>query len=103
MSSQRSPVTESGLVVPHARGSGAPSVGRASQEARQRGDRKVGTDDLVLDLLEELSIDGVLGVRLQDARDALDALDWEALGALDTGTDASPVPVPAVQVAHGQG
>ena len=70
----------------------------ASEEARRRGDRRVGTDHLVLGLLEEPSIEAVLGVRLEDARDALDALDREALGALgvDPGIDASPLPMHAV-------
>ncbi len=70
----------------------------ASEEARRRGDRRVGTDHLVLALLEEPSVEAVLSVRLQDARDALDALDREALDALgmDPGIDASPLPMHAV-------
>jgi ATP-dependent Clp protease ATP-binding subunit ClpA len=69
----------------------------ASEEARRRGNRRVGTDHLVLALLEEPSVEAVLSVRLQDARDALDALDREALDALGMGPgiDASPLPMHA--------
>lgn len=71
----------------------------ASEEARRRGDRRAGTDHLLLGLLEEPEIEAVLGVSLQEARDCLDSLDREALGALGVaeGIDAPPVrmhPVP---------
>ena len=71
---------------------------RAGEEARRRGDRRVGTDHLVLALLEDASIQAVLGVSLQDARQALASLDQEALGALGvaSGTDAPPLPTRAV-------
>jgi hypothetical protein len=39
----------------------------------------------LLGLLEEPSVEAALGVSLQDARDALDSLDREALGALGMG------------------
>jgi ATP-dependent Clp protease ATP-binding subunit ClpA len=58
---------------------------RASEEARSRGDRRTGTDHLLLALLEEPSIEGVLGVSLQQARQVLETLDDEALGALGMG------------------
>ncbi|HLY68050.1 MAG TPA: Clp protease N-terminal domain-containing protein [Chloroflexota bacterium] len=54
----------------------------ASEEARRRGDRRTGTDHLLLALFEDPSIELVLGVNLQQARQALDSLDQEALGAL---------------------
>jgi hypothetical protein len=38
---------------------------RASEEARRRGDRRVGTDHILLALLENPSIEAVLGVSLQ--------------------------------------
>ena len=41
---------------------------RASEEARRRGDRRTGTDHVLLALLEDPSIEGVLGVRLPQAR-----------------------------------
>ena len=45
---------------------------QASEEARRRGDRRTGTDHLLLALLEDPSIEAVLGVSLQQARQALD-------------------------------
>jgi hypothetical protein len=71
---------------------------RASEEARRRGDRRTGTDHLLLALLENSSIEVVLGVNLQQARQALDSLDHEALAALGlgSGADAPPLPMRAV-------
>ena len=71
---------------------------RASEEARRRGDRRTGTDHLVLALLEDPSTEVALGVTLQQARQALESLDQEALGALGigSGTDAPPLPMRAV-------
>jgi ATP-dependent Clp protease ATP-binding subunit ClpA len=67
---------------------------RASDEARRRGDRRTGTEHLLLALLEEPSIEVVLGVRLQQARQALASLDQEALNSvgLESGSDAPPLP-----------
>ena len=67
---------------------------RASEEARRRGDRRTGTDHLLLALLEDPSIEVMLGVSLQQARQALASLDQEALGALGMGScpDAPPLP-----------
>jgi hypothetical protein len=71
---------------------------RAGEEARRRGDRRTGTDHVLLALLEDPSIEVVLGVSLQQAREALESLDHEALGALGlgSGTDAPPLPMRAV-------
>jgi hypothetical protein len=71
---------------------------RAGEEARRRGDRRAGTDHVLLALFEDPSIDVVLGVNLQQARQALESLDHEALGALGlgSGTDAPPLPMHAV-------
>jgi len=71
---------------------------RASEEARRRGDRRTGTDHVLLALLEDPSIEVVLGVSLQQARHALESLDQEALGALGlgSGTDAPPLRMRAV-------
>jgi Clp amino terminal domain, pathogenicity island component len=68
---------------------------RASEEARRRGDRRTATDHLLLALLEDPSIEVVLGVSLQQAREALESLDHEALGALGlkSGSDAPPLPM----------
>jgi hypothetical protein len=71
---------------------------RASEEARRRGDRRTGTDHVLLALFEDPSIEAVLGVNLQQARQALESLDLEALGALGLGSgiDAPPLPMRAV-------
>jgi len=71
---------------------------RASEEARRRGDRRTGTDHVLLALLEHPSIEAVLGVSLEQARQALEALDHEALVALGlgSGADAPPLPMRAV-------
>jgi hypothetical protein len=71
---------------------------RAGEEARRRGDRRAGTDHLLLALFEDPSIEVVLGVSLQQAREALESLDREALGALGlgSGADAPPLPMRAV-------
>jgi hypothetical protein len=71
---------------------------RASEEARRRGDRRTGTDHVLLALFDDPSIEILLGVSLQQARQALESLDQEALGALGLGlgTDAPPLPMHAV-------
>jgi ATP-dependent Clp protease ATP-binding subunit ClpA len=71
---------------------------QASEEARRRGDRRAGTDHILLALLEDPSIEAVLGVSLQQAREALDSLDREALAALGLGSgiDAPPLAMRAV-------
>ena len=71
---------------------------RASEEARRRGDRRTGTDHLLLALLEDPSIESVLGVTLGQARRALDSLDQEALGTLGLGfgADAPVLPMRVV-------
>ena len=43
---------------------------RASEEARRRGDRRTGTDHVLLALWEDPSTEAVLGVSLQQARQA---------------------------------
>jgi len=71
---------------------------QAGEEARRRGDRRAGTDHVLLALFEDPSIEVVLGVSLQQARQVLESLDQEALGAvgLGSGTDAPPLPMRAV-------
>jgi hypothetical protein len=66
----------------------------AREEARRRGDRRVGTEHLVLGLLREPEIARVLGCDLGAAREALDALDRGALVAIgiDRALGAPPVP-----------
>jgi hypothetical protein len=71
---------------------------QAGEEARRRGDRRTGTDHLLLALLEDPSIEVVLGVTLQQARQAHEWLDHEALGVLGLGpgADAPALPMRAV-------
>jgi Clp amino terminal domain, pathogenicity island component len=71
---------------------------QASEEARRRGDRRTGTDHVLLALLEDPSIEAVLGVTLQQARQANESLDQEALSALGLGSsaDAPALPMRAV-------
>ncbi len=71
---------------------------RASEQAHSRGDRRTGTDHLLLALLEDPAIEAVLGVSLPQARETLAALDRDALGSLGLGggADAPPLPTRAV-------
>jgi hypothetical protein len=71
---------------------------QASEEARRRGDRRTGTDHILLALLEDPPVQAVLGVSLQQARQALDSLDRQALGTvgLGSGADAPALPMRAV-------
>ena len=67
----------------------------AREEARRRGDRKVGTEHLILGLLREPVLAQALGCDLQTARDALDAMDQDALAAVGIGAafNAPPIPI----------
>ncbi len=67
----------------------------AREEARRRGDRKVGTEHLILGLLREPALAQALGYDLQTARDALDAIDHDALAAvgIDAAFNAPPIPI----------
>ena len=71
---------------------------QGSEEARRRGDRRTGTDHILLALFEDPSIEVMLGVSLQQARQALESLDHEALATLGMGsdTDAPELPIRAV-------
>lgn len=62
----------------------------ASAEARRRGDRRLGTDHLLLGLLHETDLPAAraLGVSLEAARAASDALDMAALAAVGVGVEA---------------
>jgi hypothetical protein len=67
----------------------------AREEARRRGDRKVGTEHLILGLLRQPVLAQALGSDLQTARDALDAMDHDALAAVGIGAafNAPPIPI----------
>jgi hypothetical protein len=71
---------------------------QAGEEARRRGDRRTGTDHILLALLEDPPIQIVVGVSLEQAREALESLDHEALGALGLGfgNDVPTLPMRAV-------
>lgn len=62
----------------------------ATAEARRRGDRRLGTDHLLLGLLHEEDSPAAraLGVSLGAGRAASDALDLEALAAVGVGVEA---------------
>jgi Clp amino terminal domain, pathogenicity island component len=66
----------------------------AREEARRRGDRKVGTDHLMLALLYEPALAHALGCDLQRARDALEVMDQEALAAVGIGAALEAPPIP---------
>ncbi len=66
----------------------------AREEARRRGDRRVGTEHLVLGLLWDSAIEAALGVSLASARDALDSLDQDALGSLGIRGSLAAPPLP---------
>lgn len=66
---------------------------RAREEARRRGDRRVGTEHLLLGLVADPAIASLLGVTLESARQALEALDRQALAAVGI---ASGIHVPAL-------
>jgi ATP-dependent Clp protease ATP-binding subunit ClpA len=74
-----------------ARGPFATVVTAALEEARRRGDRRLGTEHLFLGLLHDPDSAKALGVELDSARTALDILDHEALKAigLDLGEPRS--------------
>jgi hypothetical protein len=67
----------------------------AREEARRRGDRKVGTEHLILGLLREPVLAQALGCDLHTARDTLDAMDHDALAAIGIGAafNAPPIPI----------
>ena len=71
---------------------------RASEEARRRGDRRTGTDHVLLALLEDPTLEVVLGVNLQQARQVLESIDHEALSSLgmSPGADVSELPMRVV-------
>ena len=71
---------------------------QAGEEARRRGDRRIGTDHLLLALFVDPLIEIVLVVSLEQACQALASLDHDALGTLGlkSGADAPPLPMRAV-------
>jgi len=69
----------------------------ALEEARLRGDRRIGTEHLLLGVLHDSGSVGVrsLGTDLEAARTALDVLDRSALAAIGIdvqGVERPPIP-----------
>lgn len=62
----------------------------ARQEAKTRGDRRVGTDHLLLGLLRDPEVERLLGVSLESSRAMLDSLDRTALAAVGIAADFDP-------------
>lgn len=67
----------------------ATAIKAAAEEARRRGDRRIGTEHLLLGLLvdQEEPPARALGIDLETARAALDALDGDALVAIGLDAD----------------
>ncbi|MCD4851954.1 hypothetical protein LN996_14130 [Arthrobacter sp. AK01] len=61
-------------------------VGYAMEEARSRGDKRMGTEHLLLGALHEPGPEAVLGVSLEDARKAASRLDATALKSIGLET-----------------
>jgi ATP-dependent Clp protease ATP-binding subunit ClpA len=69
----------------------------ATEEARRRGDRRLGTDHLLLGLLHDTESPAAkaLGVSLADARAAVDRLDAAALAAVGVQAETLGAGLPA--------
>ena len=65
-------------------------VTSALEEARRRGDRRMGTEHLLLGLLRHPPTATAVGVDLDAARAALDDLDHAALRSIGIDTDRVP-------------
>ncbi|WP_242884716.1 Clp protease N-terminal domain-containing protein [Actinomadura litoris] len=72
-------------------------VAAAVEEARRRGDRRAGTEHLLLALLRDPGAPAAeaLGVDLDGARDALDRMDRRALEATGVQLGEPPPPLPS--------
>jgi len=58
------------------------AVDGARHEAERRGDRRIGTDHLLIALLEDAAVARAAGIDAGDARRAAERLDREALAAI---------------------
>jgi ATP-dependent Clp protease ATP-binding subunit ClpA len=72
----------------------------AREEARRRGDRRVGTEHLLLALLMEPAVASALGVDLHTACVALDEMDRDALRAVGLDVTLDPPPLPDAEPAR---
>lgn len=75
------------------------TISRAAEEAARRGDRRVGTDHVLLGLLHDPDVAGMLGVDVERARAAAWDLDRTALAAI--GIELGDVPLPRSPVGAG--
>jgi len=58
------------------------AVTASAEEARRRGDRRIGTDHLLMGLLHDADTADVLGVTVEAAREKSAAMDRDALAAI---------------------
>ena len=72
----------------------------AREEARRRGDRRVGTEHLLLALLVEPEVASAVGVDPRTARVARDEMDREALRAVGLDITLDPPPLPDAEPAR---
>ncbi|WP_102192988.1 Clp protease N-terminal domain-containing protein [Microbacterium aurantiacum] len=70
------------------------ALAHAAEEATRRGDRRVGTDHLLLGLLHDPAIASHLGTDVEKARDAAEHLDRVALAAIGLDVEMTPAPIP---------
>jgi ATP-dependent Clp protease ATP-binding subunit ClpA len=75
------------------------TIARSADEAARQGDRRIGTDHLLLGLLHEPDIAAAIGVDVERARTAAWNLDQAALAAI--GIELGHVPPPSVPVSAG--
>jgi hypothetical protein len=75
-------------------------VTAALEESRSRGDRRLGTEHLLLGLLHDPDSARALGKNVEEARAALDRLDRAALAAL--GIEVEGLRPPEVPVKRGR-
>lgn len=73
-----------------------PVLDLAREEATLRGDRRIGTDHLLLALLHDAAAPPAraVGATVADGREALDSLDRAALGSLGIHLDGPLTPPP---------
>lgn len=74
------------------------AVEDAKYEAERRGDRRIGTDHLLLALLQDHELARIVGIDASAASDAAERLDRDALAAVgltfgDLGPAGGPTPV----------
>lgn len=83
-------------MLQHASNAVKATISRAADEAALRGDRRIGTDHLLLGLLHDPDVAETLGVDVERARAAARDLDQAALAAIGIDLDDALVPsVPA--------